>query len=470
MIMKIKIVLFTLIVLCISACATVKEPPVFVKERISAIEPFKKGERILILAPHPDDESIGCAGIIQQALAAGAHVKVLYLTNGDHNELAFIVYEKRLTVRQGVFIYMGQVRRAEAIRAMTLLGLKENDLIFLGYPDFGTFAIFSRYWQAKKPFRDKLTRISSVPYKNDFSFGAPYQGESILSDLEKVLLDYKPNRIFSSHPADVNVDHKSFYLFLQVALSDLKGQIPEPKVSPYLTHWLGWPVPRHYHPALNLYPPKGFWNSQIKWFKADLSSEQLQNKYRATLAYKSQTQVSAFYLLAFARKNELFGDYPDIILKPQSSGQKILPVFLDSSDTIKDPSETDADIKEPATADIGQVSYAVVDNDLLVRVVKAKKFSRSFGMHLYLFGYSKRTTFALMPKISVVTSGRNYRVFSSGQRVYAPGVSLDFSKNTFILRLPLKLLGDPDYILTALRSYKGRLPVDATGFRKVWVK
>ncbi|MFA5004981.1 MAG: PIG-L family deacetylase [Candidatus Omnitrophota bacterium] len=468
MIMKIKIFLLTLIVLCISACATLKEPPAFIKEQISGIEPFKKGERILILAPHPDDESIGCAGIIQQALAAGARVKVLYLTNGDHNELAFIVYEKRLTVRQGVFIYMGQVRRAEAIKAMALLGLKENDLIFLGYPDFGTFAIFSRYWQAKKPFRDKLTRISSVPYKNDLSYGAPYQGESILSDLEKVLLDYKPNRIFSSHPADVNVDHKSFYLFLKVALSDLKGQIPEPKLYPYLIHWLGWPVPRHYHPALNLYPPEGFWSSQIKWSKLDLSSEELQNKYRAILAYKSQTQVSAFYLLAFARKNELFGDYPDITLKPQSSDQQGLPVFLDSTDTIKDITETDT--LEPASANTGQVSYAVVDNDFLVHVEKQRKFSRLFGVRLYLFGYSSRTRFALMPKISVITSGNRYRVFSSGQRISAPGVSLKLDKNTFTLRIPLKLLGDPDYILTALRSYKGRLAVDATGFRKVWVK
>jgi len=464
--MKIKIVSFITIVLCLSACATFKEPPAFVKEQLVGIEPFQKGERILILAPHPDDESIGCAGIIQQALAAGARVKVLYLTNGDHNELAFIVHEKRITVRQGVFIYMGQVRRKEAVKAMALLGLKESDLIFLGYPDFGTFMIFSRYWQTKKPFRDILTRISSVPYKENLSYGAPYQGESILSDLEKVLLDYKPNRIFSSHPADVNVDHKSFYLFLQVALSDLKGQIPEPKVFLYLIHWRGWPLPRHYHPALNLYPPENFWYSRIKWSNAELSSKELHNKYLAILCYKSQTQVSAFYLLAFARKNELFSDYPDITLKEQFSGQPATPVFLNSSDTLKDP----ADVEKPVAADIGQVSYAVVGNDFFVRVEKVKKFSRSFGVRLYLFGYNKRTTFALMPKVSVITSGRKCRVFSNGRRVYAPGVSLDFTKNTFTLKVPLKLLGGPDYILTALRSYKGRVSVDATGFRKVWVK
>ncbi len=58
------------------------------------IEPFNNADRVLILAPHPDDEDIGCAGVIQRALKSGAKVKIMYLTNGDHNEFAFIVYEK----------------------------------------------------------------------------------------------------------------------------------------------------------------------------------------------------------------------------------------------------------------------------------------------------------------------------------------------------------------------------------------
>src|SRR5499433_1490944 len=40
-------------------------------------------ESIVVFAPHPDDEVIGCAGIIQQALARGARVKVIAITSGD---------------------------------------------------------------------------------------------------------------------------------------------------------------------------------------------------------------------------------------------------------------------------------------------------------------------------------------------------------------------------------------------------
>ncbi len=42
-----------------------------------------RSESIVVFAPHPDDEVIGCAGIIMQALARGAHVKVVDITSGD---------------------------------------------------------------------------------------------------------------------------------------------------------------------------------------------------------------------------------------------------------------------------------------------------------------------------------------------------------------------------------------------------
>jgi hypothetical protein len=40
-------------------------------------------ERILIIAPHPDDEVLACGGLIQQALALGDSVWVVYVTAGD---------------------------------------------------------------------------------------------------------------------------------------------------------------------------------------------------------------------------------------------------------------------------------------------------------------------------------------------------------------------------------------------------
>ncbi len=431
------------------------------------MEPFKHDERVMILAPHPDDEAIACAGVIQQALKAGAKVRVVYLTNGDHNELAFIVYEKRLTMRQGEFVHMGKVRRQESISAMKFLGLSEGDLVFLGYPDYGTFNIFSQYWGTKKPFRDRLTRISSVPYKENPSYGAAYCGENILNDLTRQIADYRPDKIFVSHPADVNVDHKSLYLFLQVALSDLEGKIAAPKVYPYLVHCLGWPKPRHYHPELALYPPRKFIGSQIGWSWLGLGFGELDKKYQTILFYKSQTQSSAFYLLAFARENELFGDYSVLELQSQDNRSGGISYFGASGFLDEGPSPGYPDTGDALAGKAGQVSYAQKDGYFYVRVDKPGKISSRFGILLYLFGYSKDTAFARMPKIRVIVTGKKIRVFNGKIRVADSGVAVEHGINSLALKIPLKLLGWPDYILTSMKAFRGSLPVDAVGFRKI---
>ena len=472
--LKLKLFIVALVLLS-GGCARVQKPFSGGENYYAGLEPFKKNERILILAPHPDDESIACAGIIQKALKAGAQVKVVYLTNGDHNEFAFIVYEKRIVMRQGAFIYLGQVRQKESIKAMKFLGLSEKDLIFLGYPDYGTFEIFCKYWLTAsavtaKPFRDRLTRISSVPYKESSSYGAEYVGENILKDLTKQILDYQPDKIFVSHPADVNVDHKALYLFLQAALSDLEARMAKPEIYPYLVHCAGWPKPRHYHPELRLYPPDKFINSKLNWLGCNLSPGELDKKYRSVLFYKSQTQSSAFYLFSFARKNELFSDYPELELEHQSISEGKNIVYSDALEMFEEE-EAPGDLKPADTIEEeGSVSYAAADNYFVVRLDKPKKLSSRFGVMLYIFGYSRSTPFGQMPKMRIITRGKSCKVFSSKNRVIDPAVLVDFGRNSLIIKIPLKLLGQPDYMLTALKAYHGNLPIDVVGFRKIKIK
>lgn len=466
---KIKI-LTVLLFLLFGGCATVQNQDASYWEPMQILEPFKKGERILILAPHPDDEAIACAGIIQEALKAQAKVRIVYLTNGDHNELSFIVYEKRLTMRQGEFVHMGQVRQQESIKAMEFLGLPKEDLVFLGYPDYGTFEIFCKYWRTDKPFRDRLTRISSVPYKDNPSYGASYYGESILDDLTTQILNYKPDKIFVSHPADVNVDHKTLYLFLQVALSDLEGAIPKPKVYPYLVHCVGWPVPRHYHPELALYPPHKFIGSQIDWLRFNLSFDQLNKKHQTILFYRSQTQSAAFYLLAFARENELFGDYPVLELAPQLSLKEKLISYFGGTRMFKEATDPEAIQGIGEIEEDGFVSYARQDDYFIVRVDKPKKLSARFGAMFYIFGYSKHAAFSQMPKIRIITAAGRARVFNGKKRIIDHEVLVEHTKNSLTLKVPLKLLGNPDYLLTLLKAYHGNLPVDVVGFRKIKIK
>lgn len=462
-----KVILITLyLILTVSYVYSAAKTPQ--SSLIDNLEPIEKTDRILILAPHPDDETIGCAGIIQEAVTKGADIHVVYLTNGDHNQVAFIVYEKRLTFRKGEFIHMGEVRRKEAIKAMKLLGVDEKNLIFLGYPDFGTFTIFRDFWQNTRPFKSILTRISSVPYKENFSLGAPYKGESILADLEKILKDYKPNKVFVSHPADTNVDHRAFYLFLQIALHDLEKEIPQPKIYPYLVHCVGWPLPRRYHPQLKLEPPQQFLNSQIGWLKLDLTPEQLNKKYQAILCYKSQTESSAFYLLSFARKNELFGDYPQIQLKTEESLKDEPTSFLGFSNMFTDsgPAATFEDLKH-LTEDKGQASYGLQDDKLFIRIDKPKELNKRFGIQLYLFGYSEKSPFSSMPKVRIISKYKKFKVFNGKKMVKSQGLNLALNSKELILKIPLKILGEPDFILAAVKTYSGVLHVDTTSFREI---
>lgn len=47
-----------------------------------------KNERLLVVAPHPDDEVIGCAGMITKIKQAGGKVFVLFLTIGDTKDFS----------------------------------------------------------------------------------------------------------------------------------------------------------------------------------------------------------------------------------------------------------------------------------------------------------------------------------------------------------------------------------------------
>ncbi len=81
---------------------------------------------LLVLAPHPDDESIGCGGLIALATAHGREVHVIILTDGtgSHPESPSTPPAR-----------LRAIREAEAQAAVASLGLEPGRLGFLGQPD-----------------------------------------------------------------------------------------------------------------------------------------------------------------------------------------------------------------------------------------------------------------------------------------------------------------------------------------------
>ena len=234
-----------------------------------------------MVAPHPDDEVLATGGLIQQAMARGLPVKVVFLTNGDNNEFTYFFFSKAFTLDAKSAVYAGQTRAFEALRAGRDLGLDVSQETFLGYPDFGTLEIWQNRWgDDREAFRSMFSEQNSVPYWFARTPNAPYKGESILADLSAVLKDFKPTKIFVSHPGDGNPDHAALPLYLSTALWDLGLQ---PQIYFFLTHYGAWPLPRGLHPEATLEPPAQF-DDAGRWVSLPLEPGQARAKLNARQA------------------------------------------------------------------------------------------------------------------------------------------------------------------------------------------
>jgi LmbE family N-acetylglucosaminyl deacetylase len=84
------------------------------------------GERPLILAPHADDESLGCGGLIAACCERGRPPFVVILTDGAASHPGSTQYPPER---------LRQLRAEEARKAVAKLGLASENLAFLNYPD-----------------------------------------------------------------------------------------------------------------------------------------------------------------------------------------------------------------------------------------------------------------------------------------------------------------------------------------------
>jgi N-acetylglucosamine malate deacetylase 1 len=83
-------------------------------------------ERVLVLAPHPDDETLGCGGLVHLLSVAGAEVSVVVLTDGGAGDPA----SKGDRAANEAIV---SVRRQEMAAAASVLGVAE--IVHLDLPD-----------------------------------------------------------------------------------------------------------------------------------------------------------------------------------------------------------------------------------------------------------------------------------------------------------------------------------------------
>ena len=264
-------------------------------------------DRLLILAPHIDDESLSSAGLIQEALSVGASVRVVYVTNGDENLASLMHSTRRLDLTPEAFISLGETRMLEAQQATSKLNLPASSLIFLGFPDQGLTPMLSKNFTEQSPFASSGTRFSFNPYSNTYHPGEIYAGTNLVTNLRDILTDFKPTVVIAPHPRDKHPDHRAVYQYLERA----KAEVPDLsfKTYTYLAHYTLYPPQKRYAPIDFLYPPKKLFAPE-SWYSFNLSADQESHKLEAINEYHTQLKFALIsnFLRSFVKRNEIFED------------------------------------------------------------------------------------------------------------------------------------------------------------------
>lgn len=423
-----------------------------------AARQFQLGEsdRILVLAPHPDDEVLGAGGVLREAVERGIPVRVVFLTHGDSNEWSFLVYRKRPVVLPRAALAMGTIRQREAVVAAEALGVPAADLTFLGYPDYGTLGIWRFHWGSRPPDRGRITRARAVPYSTAFRPGAPFKGEEILADLETLLLEFRPTRIFVSHPADHHPDHAALYLFTRVALWDLQGEVAA-TLHPFLVHYPRWPRGKGFRPAEELSPPARLL-AGFTWQTRELNEEEIAAKRQALTAHRSQWGYSASRLLPFVRPNELYGDLAIPTLVPGGAVRLLNGPAGEEATASRDGWEGEAS----EIVDLQDLSVRLARDHVEIGMDLQEPLLEGSAVSLSAFGYRPDRAFAAMPKLEVRIEPHAYAVRDQVRLLPRSAAWATTRGRKLMARLPLASLGDPSRLFLQVRTSSPRTPLGQT--------
>jgi LmbE family N-acetylglucosaminyl deacetylase len=212
---------------------------------------FTAQDRVLVIAPHPDDEAIATGGVLQVARAAGAACRVLVITDGDNNPWPQRWIEKRWHIGAADRARWGAERRGEAVAALRVLGLQPSDVRCFGFPDLG--------------LTDVLLR------------GEPVLGETLAAQLD----EFRPSCLFLPALDDRHPDHSALHVLLQLVLLGVSGA--RPNLYTFGVHGDA---------------------STVDGVVLELSDEQRETKRAAIMSHQTQMRLSRRRFVAYARAQE----------------------------------------------------------------------------------------------------------------------------------------------------------------------
>ena len=218
---------------------------------------FDSASRLLLIAAHPDDEALGCSIVLQRAVRAGASVQVVYATDGENNPWPqrLIARKWRLDARDRK--RWGRLRRIEALKALSVLGVAASNARFLGWPDQG------------------LTNLLAS------------NAQSAIGAFTRIIRDWSPTHLLVPSITDTHPDHSALGIVLRLALAELLPTAVDVSVWTYAIHGLKRASLEHV------------------WLDRQSPSETAR-KTHAIRCHRTQLRLSHRRFLAYAERPERF--------------------------------------------------------------------------------------------------------------------------------------------------------------------
>ncbi|WP_404987513.1 PIG-L family deacetylase [Clostridium culturomicium] len=340
--------------------------------------PTFSNKRVMVIAPHQDDEINIAGSTINNFVQNGSEVIVVFTTNGDY-------YDK------------GAIRINEAVNAMKSLGVEEYNIVFLGYGDQWD-TDYKHIYNAPENEIIKSnignTETYGIKEKEDFrrtisNTSSEYTRDNYKLDVKDVILKYLPEMIFSVD-FDSHVDHRATSLIFEEAMGEILKENEEyaPNVFKgfaYNTAWNAKDDFYSYNLESTLLPareaidnvtyeldiPNYNWEDRVRF---PVNKNMLGYTKRSNLLYEAlkehDSQLAYTRMVNIANSDQVFwkrntGSIAyDGLIEVSSGEAKYLTDFklIDSSDiTIRKPSIFDQCVWIPETED-GEKTVRVIFN------------------------------------------------------------------------------------------------------------
>ena len=178
---------------------------------------------ILIFAAHPDDEGAH-AGMIRAAVENHIPIHLVYFTSGDAGSCDRY-YEHSCAPDEAR--NFGAVRMEEARRSLGHLGVPRENIYFLGLPDGGSGQIWYGHVEDSRPYLSVLLASEHAPYEDVAQPNLPYARHAVVEAAKRFILEFHPEFIYTGHPDERHVDHRTNNWFVVKALQELlrAGQV-----------------------------------------------------------------------------------------------------------------------------------------------------------------------------------------------------------------------------------------------------